>query len=105
MLYLPLITLCFFTGAECNFITDYEKHFGSKTPYRAVENNNLSTIEFEGKFFQCLRVAPPTYCLGCQPTKIWYIIRHGARTPTNRVLLSMKHNLPRIAQMIIRANS
>ncbi|KAK5640955.1 hypothetical protein RI129_009502 [Pyrocoelia pectoralis] len=84
-----LVYIILFCSIDSSFITNYEKHFGSKTPYRTVENNNETPIEFEG----------------CQPKKIWYIIRHGARSPTQDVLLNLKQNLPRITQIILHANN
>ncbi|KAB0793902.1 hypothetical protein PPYR_13522 [Photinus pyralis] len=88
-LILILLMVLFAWDTEGDFIANYEKHFGSQTPYRTVENNNTTPVEFPG----------------CQPKRIWYIIRHGARAPTNTVIGSMKQNLPRIAQIIINAES
>lgn len=84
-----ILLIILFASIEGSFISSYEKYFGSKTPYRAVENKDTTPVEFPG----------------CRPKKIWHIIRHGARAPTKTHLRNMEQNLPRIAQIIINAKS
>ncbi|XP_014272673.1 multiple inositol polyphosphate phosphatase 1 [Halyomorpha halys] len=49
-------------------------HLGTKTPYRIVANTNDSVVEYPG----------------CYPVKIFGIIRHGTRTPGNKVINKVK---------------
>ncbi|CAH1401394.1 unnamed protein product [Nezara viridula] len=49
-------------------------HLGTKTPYRIVAYTNDSTVEYPG----------------CYPVKIFGIIRHGTRTPGNKVINKVK---------------
>lgn len=86
-----VISLSLFASKSAHFYNGddtYEQHFGTKTPYRVVANENDSEVQFPG----------------CTPVKIWYVIRHGTRTPTERLLKEMRKHLPGVLNRIIEAN-
>lgn len=63
----------------------FENHLGTKTPYRIVSNKSFEKIHYKG----------------CEPQKIWMIIRHGTRYPNRNVINQMRNRLPEIQRKII----
>lgn len=61
------------------------KHLGSKTPYRYVAEKNDSEVVYEG----------------CHPKKIWAIIRHGTRYPSEKFVTKFGLRLKEIQALII----
>uniref|UniRef100_A0A1A9WAX3 Multiple inositol polyphosphate phosphatase 1 n=1 Tax=Glossina brevipalpis TaxID=37001 RepID=A0A1A9WAX3_9MUSC len=65
--------------------SDIEKHFATKTPYRAIANFDDEPREYKG----------------CQPTRIWCIIRHGTRYPSKGVIERAKNTLRSLKKHIL----
>ncbi|KAL0272173.1 UNVERIFIED_CONTAM: hypothetical protein PYX00_005253 [Menopon gallinae] len=80
------ISCCSFTSEDCfsekEFFSD---HLGSKTAYDFVANTEDSQIRFDG----------------CEPKKIWTIVRHGSRYPSREIIVQMK-NLDKLKAEIIK---
>ncbi|XP_016976716.1 multiple inositol polyphosphate phosphatase 1 [Drosophila rhopaloa] len=72
---------------ECRRLNraDIENRLSTKTPYRAIANYNET---------------PPQYA-GCHPTRIWSIIRHGTRNPSESVILKAQNRLSEIKKLIL----
>ncbi|KAK6625238.1 hypothetical protein RUM43_005532 [Polyplax serrata] len=71
---------------ECFKVQDYFwKHLASKTPYRYVANRNDSQLVFDG----------------CQPKKIWAIVRHGTRYPGSKFINKMRSRLVELQLSIV----
>ncbi|KOC67227.1 Multiple inositol polyphosphate phosphatase 1 [Habropoda laboriosa] len=64
---------------------DYRCRLGTKTPYRFISNHNDSPLEYSG----------------CEPKKIWLIIRHGTRYPGKKYISSMIAKLPQFQKIIL----
>lgn len=62
-------------SADC-FVEEnfFSHHLGSKTAYDFVANKDDSPIAFDG----------------CEPRKVWMVIRHGSRYPSSETLLKMR---------------
>lgn len=84
----------------------YENYLSTKTPYRLVSNNSFERISYKGEllkntllidYFICL------YVLGCEPKKIWMMIRHGTRNPSDNHIVLMKTRLPQIRRLILKS--
>ncbi|XP_039496825.1 multiple inositol polyphosphate phosphatase 1 [Drosophila santomea] len=91
-LCLSLLLYCFVgvTWAEegdCRRLkrADIEGRLSTKTPYRAIANYDET---------------PPKYA-GCHPTRIWSIIRHGTRNPSESVILQAQNRLSEIKNRIL----
>lgn len=41
--------------------------------------------------------------LGCEPKKIWMIIRHGTRNPSDKNIYFMKERLPELRKLILNS--
>ncbi|EDW52981.1 multiple inositol polyphosphate phosphatase 1 [Drosophila sechellia] len=88
-----LLLLHFFVGVtlseegECRRLNraDIEGRLSTKTPYRAIANYDET---------------PPKYA-GCHPTRIWSIIRHGTRNPSESVILQAQNRLSEIKKRIL----
>lgn len=103
--------LCFCTATLITFATPsntctapqyhFEKHLGTKSPYRNVANFNTSEIKFEGKLAEQRIVFIYEICLGCEATKIWSLVRHGTRNPNLKLIDRMKTRLPEIRDAIL----
>lgn len=71
---------------DCPNVNDHhQKYLATKTPYRFISNKNDSVVYFEG----------------CQPIKIWAVIRHGTRNPDEKYLSKMRLRLPALQTAII----
>ncbi|XP_037726994.1 multiple inositol polyphosphate phosphatase 1 [Drosophila subpulchrella] len=72
---------------ECHRLNraDIEGRLSTKTPYRAIANYDET---------------PPKFA-GCHPTRIWYIIRHGTRNPSEAVILQAQNRLSEIKKSIL----
>ncbi|KAL3274093.1 hypothetical protein HHI36_015509 [Cryptolaemus montrouzieri] len=78
-----------FCSEVCNDVAkNYQLHLGTKTPYRIVANNTFGKIEYQG----------------CKPNKMWMIIRHGTRNPSESFIESMDRRLPKIRDLILKNN-
>ncbi|CAK9812393.1 Multiple inositol polyphosphate phosphatase 1 [Anthophora quadrimaculata] len=64
---------------------DYRCRLGTKTPYRFISNHNDSPLEYSG----------------CEPKKIWLVIRHGTRYPGKKYISSMIERLPQLQKIIL----
>ncbi|XP_017054892.2 multiple inositol polyphosphate phosphatase 1 [Drosophila ficusphila] len=64
---------------------EIESRLSTKTPYRAIANYDET---------------PPLYA-GCHPTRIWSIIRHGTRNPSESVILQAQNRLSEIRKLIL----
>lgn len=74
-------------NSDCFNSHDYFwKHLATKTPYRYVANNNNSQIVFDG----------------CNPHKIWAVLRHGTRYPGEKFINKVNVDLVEIQQLIIK---
>ncbi|KAF5307959.1 hypothetical protein FQR65_LT06526 [Abscondita terminalis] len=83
-----MFTLLYFIVVYfCSIPNEPQKltYLGSKTPYRFIENNNVTEPKFEG----------------CVPTKVWMILRHGTRNPTAKLIKQMKEDLRMIRDEIL----
>ncbi|XP_026481060.1 multiple inositol polyphosphate phosphatase 1-like [Ctenocephalides felis] len=60
---------------NCNDVKNENFHFhlATKTPYRFVENKNVSKLTFPG----------------CTPRQIWMVIRHGTRNPGGKYIRAL----------------
>lgn len=74
-------------GSPCN--NGIQDHLSSKTPYRLVANTDHSPVTYEG----------------CQPEKIWMLIRHGTRNPSKRYIDIMDTRLPIIRNYIVKSKN
>ncbi|XP_017030500.1 multiple inositol polyphosphate phosphatase 1 isoform X2 [Drosophila kikkawai] len=74
-------------GMQCIRLSraDIERRLSTKTPYRSVANYDET---------------PPQYA-GCHPTRIWSIIRHGTRNPSESVILQAQNRLAEIKNLIL----
>ncbi|XP_017064132.1 multiple inositol polyphosphate phosphatase 1 [Drosophila eugracilis] len=72
---------------ECRRLNraDIEGRLSTKTPYRAIANYDDM---------------PPQFA-GCHPTRIWSIIRHGTRNPSESVILQAQNRLSEIKKLIL----
>lgn len=65
-------------------------HLATKTPYRCVANTqDQNPIEYAG----------------CQPTRIWSMIRHGTRNPNRRILRAMEGRLREVRDAIVNTQA
>ncbi|XP_067638914.1 multiple inositol polyphosphate phosphatase 1 [Eurosta solidaginis] len=64
---------------------EIETHLSTKTPYRVVANLNDKPITYPG----------------CQPTRIWSVIRHGTRNPSKEHIEGAKVKLLRLKENIL----
>lgn len=101
-LYLILCYLQNVTTSCSNDGYPYEPYLSSKTPYRIVSNNNFDRINYEGKIY-ISRDSNfiHSVILGCESKKIWMIIRHGTRNPSDQHINHMKERLPEIKNLIL----
>ncbi|CAL7947580.1 unnamed protein product [Xylocopa violacea] len=65
---------------------DYRCRLGTKTPYRFISNHDDNPFEYSG----------------CNPKKIWLIIRHGTRYPGKKYISSMMEKLPKLKNIILK---
>ncbi|XP_026670579.1 multiple inositol polyphosphate phosphatase 1 isoform X2 [Ceratina calcarata] len=65
---------------------DYKCRLATKTPYRLVMNNDDSPLDYPG----------------CEPKKIWLILRHGARYPGKKHISNLIKRLPQIQKLILK---
>ncbi|XP_032594962.1 multiple inositol polyphosphate phosphatase 1 isoform X4 [Drosophila grimshawi] len=74
--------------AACNNVdrSDIERRLSTKTPYRAIANYNDSSPKYDG----------------CHPTRVWAIIRHGTRNPSESVILHAKRRLTEIKALLLK---
>lgn len=63
----------------------FEGYLGTRTPYRIVGNTSFDQIQYKG----------------CKPLKIWMIIRHGTRNPSEQNIGLMKNRLPQIRDLLL----
>ncbi|KAL1497696.1 hypothetical protein ABEB36_008614 [Hypothenemus hampei] len=88
--YLLLCLVCLIVASEqCSQPYPFEKYLGTRSPYRLVSNNSFSNVNFEG----------------CDPIKIWMIVRHGTRNPSISNIESINARLPKIRDLIINSDS
>ncbi|XP_020805718.1 multiple inositol polyphosphate phosphatase 1 [Drosophila serrata] len=87
LLLLPLFQYAGGERTHCSRLSraDIEKRLSTKTPYRSVANFDET---------------PPQYA-GCHPTRIWSIIRHGTRNPSESVILQAQNRLEEIKTLIL----
>ncbi|XP_017089699.2 multiple inositol polyphosphate phosphatase 1 [Drosophila bipectinata] len=78
-------------AVECSRLerADIEGRLSTKTPYRAIANFNETS---------------PLYA-GCRPTRIWSIIRHGTRNPSEKVILQAQTRLAEIKEEILKQSN
>ncbi|XP_037050361.1 multiple inositol polyphosphate phosphatase 1 [Bradysia coprophila] len=60
-------------------------HLGTKTPYRFIFNRNDTAVTYQG----------------CQPRRIWSVIRHGTRNPKRKVIYAINVHLANVRNHII----
>uniref|UniRef100_A0A1I8PYE6 Multiple inositol polyphosphate phosphatase 1 n=1 Tax=Stomoxys calcitrans TaxID=35570 RepID=A0A1I8PYE6_STOCA len=92
-IFIIIISLSFLTVGYCaddkcrGSISreDIESHLSTKTPYRAIANFNDKPLVIEG----------------CQPQRLWAVIRHGTRNPSKKVIKKAKTKLMDIKQDIL----
>lgn len=71
---------------DCHdFSPRYFEYLGTKTPYRLIANLNSSEIRYEG----------------CEPIKIWMMIRHGTRNPGDQLITSMNTQIMQLRDEIV----
>lgn len=92
--------------SDTNSVSEaYKTHLSTKTPYRFIENLDISKIQFEGELI-CLIRAISLNCLhliiitGCVPRKLWAVIRHGTRTPGKRTNNEMRGRLMELRDLV-----
>ncbi|KAF2903049.1 hypothetical protein ILUMI_03146 [Ignelater luminosus] len=74
---------------ECKNVSEiYKFHLGTKTPYRFVANTMPERMDYPG----------------CEPQKLWFLVRHGTRTPSIDLIENMKERLPEIRDLILENN-
>lgn len=61
-------------------------HLATKTPYRYIVNKDDSPVTFNS----------------CSPQKIWMMIRHGTRNPSQKVIRRMRERLPILQDAIVK---
>ncbi|KAJ9592268.1 hypothetical protein L9F63_001164 [Diploptera punctata] len=61
-------------------------YLATKTPYRHTSNNNDSFVHYPG----------------CNPVRIWMMIRHGTRYPSAKVIRMMQERLPQLRDAILQ---
>lgn len=91
---------------------DIENHLSTKTPYRAVANfNDKPPIQAEGKqtyvvieFHVIFSSSRPSISIGCRPSRLWAIIRHGTRNPSKKVIKQAKSKLTALKDEILTKN-
>lgn len=111
--FLKYFLLCFFlhwTNSCSNDGYPYENYLSTKTPYRLVSNNSFERISYEGKSSGYLKTAMSSifllwlwFVLGCEPKKVWMLIRHGTRNPSDTHITHMKRRLPEIRRLILNS--
>ncbi|XP_050297794.1 multiple inositol polyphosphate phosphatase 1 [Anthonomus grandis grandis] len=83
-------TLCSVIITEqCSKGYPFEHYLGTRTPYRMVSNHSLHKVNFEG----------------CTPKKIWMVVRHGTRNPSDKRIEAMNIRLPEIKELILNSDS
>lgn len=85
---LTLLTILQYQNVVCqchNGSTIAHVSLATKTPYRFVANKDDSPLMYEG----------------CHPMKIWSMIRHGTRNPSNDIIRRMNDHLPSLRDKIV----
>ncbi|XP_047988557.1 multiple inositol polyphosphate phosphatase 1-like isoform X1 [Leguminivora glycinivorella] len=83
---ITVAVLVIFQDAESESISDdIRNHLGSKTPYRFKYLKDESKIKFPG----------------CESTKMWMVIRHGSRLPSDEDIVGMTTTLKELSQQIL----
>lgn len=89
-MFFSFICFTFFVAVlaeeECHqWSKSYPHYLSTKTPYRVVANLNDSKLSFSG----------------CQPTKIWMMVRHGTRYPGAELINNVNNVLYKIRDDIV----
>ncbi|XP_017852801.1 multiple inositol polyphosphate phosphatase 1 isoform X2 [Drosophila busckii] len=86
-LLLLIVTATAVAATTCNNIErhEIESRLSTKTPYRNIANFNDSTPQYTG----------------CHPTRIWSIIRHGTRNPSESVILDAQQRLSELKSLLM----
>ncbi|PSN39586.1 hypothetical protein C0J52_18755 [Blattella germanica] len=87
VLFIFYITLPSLLSEKCfSRSQNLQYYLATKTPYRYTSNSNDSFIHYPG----------------CEPLRIWMMIRHGTRYPSSKVIRLMRERLPQIRDSILQ---
>ncbi|KAJ4432670.1 hypothetical protein ANN_21293, partial [Periplaneta americana] len=87
LLFIIVVTLPSLLSEKCFSRTqNTHLYLATKTPYRYLTNKNDSVIHYPG----------------CNPIRIWMIVRHGTRYPSGKVIQKMRERLPQLRETVIQ---